>query len=59
MESASPGAPSCVEEGWISEQSWGSLSEKVGEWMLGKLHLVSENLTYKGLRPKNCFSLIT
>ena len=43
MESASPGAPSCVEEGWISEQSWGSLSEKVGEWMLGKLHLVSGN----------------
>lgn len=43
MESALPGAPSCIGEGWRAQQSWESLSKKVGEWVLGKLHLFAGN----------------
>lgn len=43
MELASPGAPSCIGEGRRSQQSWESLSKKVGGWVLGKLHLFAGN----------------
>ena len=43
MELASSGAPSCIVEGRRSQQSWESLNKKVGEWVLGKLHLFAGN----------------